>query len=304
MSVRVMSLVWSWSLPATEKLVALKLADCADDAGRNAWPAVATIATDCGLTRRGAQKLLRRLEERGCIAPEAEQHTRRGTVAYRVLLNAVVEPEPASDGPSYEGANDVRGGEPCSQGGRTTFAEGANHVRGGGEPRSPDPSVIRQGSISEHNARAREVNGRRPHPLDDAMPRLLISAASLAQFDHLWHAYPRKDARLAAMRAWQEIAPSLELGAAIVAHVQQRIAAGWARDNPVKFLPQLRTFLEERRWTEAYAPAQTSARGSPPTPDGVLVMRSCPAGCGRVQEGRTKNGENVYEPCECTKESG
>lgn len=70
MSVRVMADAWGVTLPPVQKLVLLKLADCANDEGRNAFPAVATIAADCGISDRTVQRTLRELEAAGRIAVE------------------------------------------------------------------------------------------------------------------------------------------------------------------------------------------------------------------------------------------
>jgi hypothetical protein len=288
-SVKVMSLVWDWSLPATEKLVALKLADCANDEGRNSYPAVATIAADCGLTRRGTQKVLERLVAKGCIEVQAS-HTNRRSTTYRVMLNAQLGGEPRSP---LE-VNDVRPSEV------NDVPVEANDVRPRGEPRSPlevnDVRPIRPRSVLDpsENTGARE-DARRAHPLDER-PSVVLSPQSLALFDELWTVYPRQDARLAAMRAWHALDPPQELGAFIVAHVRMRVAAGWARETPWKFLPQLRTFLEERRWQERFTPVQTSAQARTGPADGLLVMRSCPA-CGDTLEGRVVNGDQVFPPC-------
>lgn len=236
MSVRVMSVVWTWPLPAAEKLVALKLADCADDDGGNSYPAVGTIALACGLTRRGAQLILRKLEKRGCIEGQSTgTPSRRATVTYRVRLEAVIAPPVV-----VKGANDVQGGErrsrePDSLGGRTSFAGGANGIRGGGERRSPDPSLIHPGSVLEHTQRAR-----------------------VAQFTELLAIYPRKDREVAARKAWDVLSPTSELGAFIVAHVRIRLRAGW-KDMPQRFVPLLVNFLEERRWEEREAASEPTA---------------------------------------------
>lgn len=161
-----MSLVWGWSLPATEKLVALKLADCADDRGLNSFPAVATIAADCGVTARGARKVLGRLRERGCIEIQAPATNRKSTT-YRVVLS-YARPERGS---GLEGNVVPVGAERGSgpernvvpvQGGTTFRVEGndvpVREERGsglGGNVVQP----IRQGSVrdpSGYPTRARE----------------------------------------------------------------------------------------------------------------------------------------------------
>jgi hypothetical protein len=128
-SVKVMAIVWEWALPSTEKLVLLKVADCANDAGGNAYPSLATIATTCGLTRRGAQKVLDRLLDRGCIGVQTDHSSRRPTT-YRVLLDWTAGGEPRSP---LEANHVHPRGEPRSP-------LEANHVHPRGEPRSPPAS--------------------------------------------------------------------------------------------------------------------------------------------------------------------
>lgn len=245
MSVRVMAVVWTWPLPSSEKLVALKLADCADDDGGNSYPAVMTIATVCGLSRRGAQTILRKLETRGCIEVQAAAGTpsRRATVTYRVRLEAVVT---KSDAPPVEGRTTCAGaqpvrGAPDALEGRTTCAGGAKLVRRGGARGAPDPSVIRPGSVPEHTHRARD-------------PRFTAVLAI----------YPRKDREVAAWKAWETLNPSDELAAFILAHVRMRLRASW-QDTPARFVPMLVTFLEERRWEDREATAAASPDAQPTT---------------------------------------
>lgn len=50
-----------------DKLVLLSLASHADDAKRQAWPSVATMAFQTGLSRRSVQRSLRNLERLGIL---------------------------------------------------------------------------------------------------------------------------------------------------------------------------------------------------------------------------------------------
>lgn len=68
MSVHIVSQVWSLSLPPVQKLVLLKMADCANDEGGNAFPSVARVAAECGVSDRTVQRTLRELEAAGYIA--------------------------------------------------------------------------------------------------------------------------------------------------------------------------------------------------------------------------------------------
>ena len=72
MSVQITSLVWLLEFPsAGRKLVALYLADCADDLGR-CWPAAKTIAARCGLSRDTVKEVIADLEASGLIAREPQ----------------------------------------------------------------------------------------------------------------------------------------------------------------------------------------------------------------------------------------
>jgi len=66
-SIRLMTAVWSTDMPsAGRKLVALALADIADDEGR-CWPSVRHIARKCSMDERSVQRHLRDLEREGLI---------------------------------------------------------------------------------------------------------------------------------------------------------------------------------------------------------------------------------------------
>lgn len=60
MSFVVYGLVWKSSLKGTDKLIALRLADYADDHGRNVYPSVRTVAEFCGVYERTVQRTLQR----------------------------------------------------------------------------------------------------------------------------------------------------------------------------------------------------------------------------------------------------
>lgn len=70
MSIRVMSQIWdSGPSDRSELVVMLALADYANDDGE-CWPSMAGIAQKARMTERGAQKILRRLEETGWLKIE------------------------------------------------------------------------------------------------------------------------------------------------------------------------------------------------------------------------------------------
>lgn len=60
MSVRVMTAVWALSLPDSEKIVLLALADCANDEG-HCWPGMASLVQKCSKGERTIQGAIQRL---------------------------------------------------------------------------------------------------------------------------------------------------------------------------------------------------------------------------------------------------
>mgnify|MGYP001610093510 CR=1 FL=1 len=84
MSVHITSAVWKLQLDPVSKLILLKFADCANDQGRNAWPAVATVADECGVSERTVQRVLRTLEAAGIISFDDVESRRHSTNTYTI----------------------------------------------------------------------------------------------------------------------------------------------------------------------------------------------------------------------------
>jgi hypothetical protein len=87
MSVRLMGAVFELEISASEKLVLLAMADHARDDGTGCYPSIGTLARKTSQSRRGVQKIMRKLEEeRGLIEPSKVSRGRR-TTEYRLILN-------------------------------------------------------------------------------------------------------------------------------------------------------------------------------------------------------------------------
>ena len=178
-----MALVWQLHPSAVdpcERLVLLNLANHAHADGRNAWPAVRTISNETSLSTRAVQKILGRLLHKRLIIKEGVMA--RGAVRYALDLSTLDrerrsqsdhaaqvadrEPRSRSDTVNREPGSQsafelrVRGDEPGSGGDEPCSPVGVNDVHRGGEPRSPDPSLIRQIEPSENkNLGADAPNG-------------------------------------------------------------------------------------------------------------------------------------------------
>lgn len=73
-------------LSESETLVLIALADFASDDTRECWPSIATLARRSRATRRGVQKIIRRLEARGLIDIATGGHQYGANTANRYRL--------------------------------------------------------------------------------------------------------------------------------------------------------------------------------------------------------------------------
>lgn len=143
MSVRISAQVWGLELDPVAKLVLLKLADCADDSGSNAYPSISRLATEVGVSERTIQRHLRDLTANGVIEVVAQAHRYRPT-NYRIQPDRGVKLAPLSDG-----RGDIR-----------DMAGVTNGASRGDTAVAPDPSY--EPSIDPSIAATQRRRGRRP----------------------------------------------------------------------------------------------------------------------------------------------
>lgn len=87
MSVRLMGAVFELDIAASEKLVLLAMADHARDDGTGCYPAIELLARKTSQTRRGVQKIMRRIEDAGLIAPsDVSRGGRHRSTEYKLTL--------------------------------------------------------------------------------------------------------------------------------------------------------------------------------------------------------------------------
>jgi hypothetical protein len=91
------------NVTSPEKLTLLAMADHASDDGRNCFPAVATLAHKTSQSRRGIQKILRRLEQGGLVVPDGRSSygkAGRCTTRYRLTIPHTLKPNKADAEPA------------------------------------------------------------------------------------------------------------------------------------------------------------------------------------------------------------
>jgi len=117
MSVHVSSPVWKFcGLTPTEKLVLLRLADCANEDGESIYPAVSTIMRETGLKESTVRQALRNFRNWKIIIPDGK-HNRRRTVIYSMNMDLIRKGFRAY----LEGLDGVQQAEGPADGGSSTW---------------------------------------------------------------------------------------------------------------------------------------------------------------------------------------
>lgn len=133
MSVKVITAIWDEKhLAGSDLLVALALADWADDNGR-CYPSIASVASKSRLSRSQAQRVLRRLEEAGHLVVESNASGGAPGTTKRYRLNmkrltgsarATPIPKTGSTGATPTGSTDATGSVDAT--GSTHAADGSH----------------------------------------------------------------------------------------------------------------------------------------------------------------------------------
>lgn len=90
MSVIVSALCWKLRLSGTDKLILMRLADFASDDGTRIYPAVRSVADECGVSERCVQYTIRKLQAAGVLVMLGEgKGGRNRTTEYAIDIEAV-----------------------------------------------------------------------------------------------------------------------------------------------------------------------------------------------------------------------
>ncbi|MCU8973816.1 helix-turn-helix domain-containing protein [Pseudomonas aeruginosa] len=233
---------------AAMRHVLLCLANYANEAGKGAFPSIATLSSDTGLSERTVQYKLRSLEEAGVIR-RGNQAIAAAYISHRDRLPMVYDLSMERGASVAPGANDdVTGCKPRRNGVQLTTQRGAtvapdpslNHQRTTKEPKE-HVQTGETGSDDVGDRKGKTESGKRPakpNPLDG--------------FEEFYQAYPKHKDRAKAEKAWRKIDPALHpvIMAALPKHCRQR---DWLKDNG-QFVPLPASWLNGRRWEDEIAP--------------------------------------------------
>lgn len=243
MSIRLMTRAWDLDLPASEKLALLCLCDHANDDGQ-CWPSIERMTQRCGVHRATVFRILRRLESAGLIRRENRQNT---TSVFRITL----ESKPC-DCSGFGVANcDGVGVAQCDGGGRTVRRLGVaqcdpNHHRTTNEPSNTRAGASASDDLIDERD-ATETTARADNP--EAHPPLPPPPAP-GSFEDWWAAYPRKEGKKAALRAYRA---AVKAGADpdVLLEALKRRVAFWRRERiESRFIPLPATWLNQGRWED------------------------------------------------------
>lgn len=87
-------------------------------------------------------------------------------------------------------------------------------------------------------------------------PRKKAKTVFTDGFDEFWAVYPKKDAKQAAIKAWDKLKPDDDLKQAIIAGVQRDIDGRW-KGAERRYIPNPTTYLNQRRWEDEITPTKT-----------------------------------------------
>ena len=85
-------------------------------------------------------------------------------------------------------------------------------------------------------------------------------------FDRFWSAYPRKEGKRDARKAWDKLAPDLELCRVMASALEaQKRSAQWTKDGG-EYIPYPAKWLRGRRWEDEVTPQPPGPGGEPAVP--------------------------------------
>lgn len=235
-----MNAVWKLAMPATRKMVLLAMCDWANDEGTSCHPSMKALATRASISERQAKRVVHSLiEDRwveviGNKFGGAPGQTRQ----YRINVKAIETGVTSVTGDKTTRVTNEAGRRVTSATGRVTSTTETGDVG------------VTQSTIYP--------------PLKASTKKASATADATAEgFDEFWSAYPRKDGRKDAMKAWNKLKPDADLREKILSAlaIQAKSAKWTERDG--QFVPHGSTYLNGERWLDPVHPPNAT-NGKPP----------------------------------------
>lgn len=223
MSIAALNWAFSLEVEGPPKAVLLVLANHANEFSGECWPGLERLSLQSGLAIRTVHKALRILIEVGVLAVVKKPST------FRVLVGAeIVKPAPRADRAPEENRHLVQK-KPAPRAQKD--APRAGHIE------EPSRTIIEPPVVTKAFSPTATLFGDEPV----GKPPALVNGRRVA-FEKWWAAYPRKEAKGRAERAY---AKALEL--ADSATLLDALNRSWGTK---KWIPHPTTWLNDKRWLD------------------------------------------------------
>ncbi len=228
---------------SSRKMLAVRLADFADDNGKGIWPSVETLAQETELSVRTVQRLLADFVNEGLLIIVRKATGRPGEATrYDFDMRAIdrlpdaKQPETTGDtmspvDPAEQTGDTMTRVTPTTETGDTDCVEGCHHVTRTVIEPSIEPSVERD-APARGNLGDEEEN---PKAIETAFKRFFLSWKTAIH-----------DSEPDARREWGALSPDERVRALAHSESYQAIALSTGR----KYLCSAAKYLKERRWVK------------------------------------------------------
>lgn len=116
----------------------------------------------------------------------------------------------------------------------------------------PDPPLPQSGASTGMPVR----EPPRPEQDEKKPKKQLLTGIHLERFNQFWYEYPKKKAKIEAIKAWAKLKPDEELFDAIMFGLRKARASWEWKKEGGRFIPHPATFLNQGRWEDEYVPAE------------------------------------------------
>lgn len=263
----------------TRKLIAIGLANHADEDGAVAYPAVKKLAAYASCSERTVQRHLAVMLEEGMIRKGDQSHTagldpRRRPIVYDVALSEAQRSEwkrnlgcqnvtPPPDGQSWGDTGDDPGVTDPASWGDTAVSP---------KPSINHPSDHPSSSLRSDSPRLALVQNAPGGPESGSQvpegQQALIEAPGPAparpgyRFEDFWKAYPRKEGKKAAQAAWTRATKATDTEV-ILTGLARSLAHWQEKRTETRFIPHPTTWLNQGRWDDQHEAQGMTSMGYP-----------------------------------------
>lgn len=228
-------------------------------ATRGPWQALVTF-----------QQFIILKDKAGIVDMTPDAISRRTTIPIEIIsigITALEQPDSDSRSPELDGRRIVRLDPDRAWGWKVVNHEKYNKIRSEEDRREYMRNLMANKRANGKNVLASvSSNKQRLSKLAhididvDVKTPLSNKLDGVTGFAEFWHAYPRKEAKQNAIRAWAKLRPDVELQATIAAGLLAQCNTEQWRKDGGKFIPHAATWINGKRWQDAATQMQPQKR--------------------------------------------